>query len=56
MEMTDELGGGGDLGGGCQTAVESWQKRGEEEGERVWAGRTNSTLLPLTSDLQELRL
>ena len=35
MEMTDELGGGGGLGGGCQTAVEF------EEG--VWGGLAGRT-------------
>lgn len=44
MEMTDELGGGGGLGGGCQTAVESWRKGWGVEG--VGAGRTNSIRLP----------
>lgn len=45
MEMTDELGGGGGLEGGCQTAVESW-KKGFGGSWEVGAGRTNSILLP----------
>lgn len=46
MEMTDELGGGGGLGGGCQTAVESWKKGLGGGVGGVGAGRTNSILLP----------
>lgn len=39
MEMTDELGGGWGLGGGCQTAVES-RKKGGWGGESGLAGPT----------------
>lgn len=57
MEMTDELGGGGELGGGCQTAVESWKKGlGGREGwgSRDWPDQQHTS--PFTSDLQRLRL
>lgn len=53
MEMTDELGGGGGLGGGCQTAVESW-KKGWGLGSRGWPDQQHTS--PLISDLQGLRL
>lgn len=49
--MTDELGGGGDLGGDCQTAVEIW-KKGWVWGGRGWPDQQHTLLL--TSDLREL--
>lgn len=54
MEMTDELGGGGGLGGGCQTAAESWKKGVGEVGSWGWPDQQHTS--PLTSDLQGLRL
>lgn len=40
MEMTDELGGGGGVGGGCQTAVEEAEEGCWEEGG--WGSRGES--------------
>lgn len=52
--MTDELGGGGGLGGSCQTAVESEEGIGVGVGSLGWLDQQHTA--PSTSDLQGLRL